>query len=49
LNLDEAGELGPAAAMATLIVATTAAYSLLHAVLSHVFLRKHQAWRELKR
>lgn len=48
LNLDEAGELGPAAAMATLIVATTAAYSLLHAVLSHMFLRKHQAWRELK-
>ncbi len=49
LNLDEAGELGPAGAMATLIVATTAAYSLLHAVLSHVFLRKHQAWREMKR
>ncbi len=49
LNLDEAGELGPAAAMATLIVATTATYSLLHSLLSHVFLRKHQAWRELKR
>ena len=49
LNLDEAGELGPAAAMATLIVATTALYSLLHAVLSHVFLRKHHVWRELRR
>ncbi len=49
LNLDEAGELGPAAAMATLIVATTALYSLLHSVLCHVFLRKHQAWRTLRR
>ena len=49
LNLDEAGELGPAAAMATLIVATTALYSLLHGALSHVFLRKHQVWRALER
>lgn len=49
LNLDEAGELGPAAAMATLIVATTALYSLLHSVLSHLFLRKQQAWRTLRR
>lgn len=49
LNLDEAGELGPAAAMATLIVATTALYSLLHSLLSHVFLRKQQTWRELRR
>lgn len=49
LNLDEAGELGPAAAMATLILATTAFYSLMHSVLSHVFLRKQQAWRTLRR
>ena len=49
LNLDEAGDLGPAAAMATLIVATTAVYSLLHSGLSHVFLRRQQAWRALAR
>jgi iron(III) transport system permease protein len=46
LNLDEAGELGPAAAMATLIMATTAAFSLLHAGLSHVLLGRQQAWRQ---
>ena len=49
LNLDEAGELGPAAAMATLIILTTITFSLLHSALSHVFLRKHQAWRQLKK
>ena len=46
LNLDEAGELGPAAAMATLIVATTATFSLMHALATHVLLRRHQAWRQ---
>ncbi|PXW95210.1 iron(III) transport system permease protein [Sphaerotilus hippei] len=46
LNLDEAGELGPAAAMATLIVVTTATFSLLHAGLAHLLLRRHQAWRQ---
>ncbi|MFN7727247.1 MAG: putative 2-aminoethylphosphonate ABC transporter permease subunit [Rubrivivax sp.] len=45
LNLDEAGELGPAAAMATLVVATTAAFSLLHAGLGHWLLGRQQAWR----
>ena len=45
LNLDEAGELGPAAAMATLIILTTAVFSLLHAGLTHLLLRRHQAWR----
>lgn len=49
LNLDEAGELGPAAAMATLIVATTAVFSLLHAALSHVLLGRQQAWRQGRR
>lgn len=48
LNLDEAGELGPAAAMATLIVLTTGVFCILHAVLSHFVLRRHQAWRERK-
>lgn len=49
LNLDEAGELGPAAAMATLIVATTAAFSLVYSLLTHVLLRRHQAWRQRSR
>jgi iron(III) transport system permease protein len=49
LNLDEAGELGPAAAMATLIVLTTAVFSLLHAGLTHLLLRRHQAWRTASR
>lgn len=45
LNLDEAGELGPAAAMATLIMTTTAVFSLLHALLSRWLLDRQQAWR----
>lgn len=49
LNLDEAGELGPAAAMATLIVLTTAVFSLLHSALTHLLLRRHQAWRSASR
>lgn len=49
LNLDEAGELGPAAAMATLIILTTAVFSLLHAGLTHLLLRRHQAWRTASR
>jgi len=49
LNLDEAGELGPAAAMATLIVLTSTIVSLLYAFASHFLLHRHQAWRQLKR
>lgn len=49
LNLDEAGELGPAAAMATLVIATTAAYSLLHALAERVLLHRQQAWRQASR
>lgn len=46
LTLDEAGELGPAAAMATLIMATTAGFSLLHGLISRRLLRRQQAWRQ---
>jgi iron(III) transport system permease protein len=49
LNLDEAGELGPAAAMATLIVLTSLIVSLLYAIAAHFLLRRHQAWRQFKR
>ena len=45
LNLDEAGEIGPATAMATLIVLTSGLVSLLHALFAHFFLKRYQAWR----
>jgi iron(III) transport system permease protein len=49
LNLDEAGEIGPAAAMATLIMATTALFSVAYAALAHHALRRQQAWRQSRR
>ena len=49
LHLDEAGDLGPAAAMATLIVLTTIAVSVLYSITTHFLLRRHQAWRQLSR
>jgi iron(III) transport system permease protein len=49
LNLDEAGELGPAAAMATLIVLTCALVSLLYSLLTHFLFRRQQAWRNPNR
>lgn len=48
LNLDEAGELGPAAAMATLIVLTTALFCACHALISYRLLKRHQAWRDTR-
>ena len=45
LNLDEAGELGPAAAMATLIVLTNLLFGALHQWLSALLLRPQRAWR----
>jgi iron(III) transport system permease protein len=49
LQLDEAGDLGPAAAMATLIVLTTISVSVLYSIATHYLLRRHQAWRQIKR
>lgn len=49
LNLDEAGELGPAAAMATLIVITCAVVSLAYSLLTHFLFRRQQAWRSPSR
>lgn len=49
LNLDEAGELGPAAAMATLIVITCALVSLAYSLLTHFLFRRQQAWRSPSR
>lgn len=45
VNLDEAGEVGPAAAMATLVMATNLTFVALHAALSHFLLRRNQVWR----
>ncbi len=45
LNLDDAGNVGGAAAMATLILLTSAGVSLLLAGLSRGLLRRTQAWR----
>jgi iron(III) transport system permease protein len=45
LNLDEAGEIGPAAAMATLIVSASTVVCLLYALVTRVLLTRTQAWR----
>ena len=48
LNLDEAGEPGPAAAMAVLIAATSLAGCVLYLGLGWLVERKTQKWRNLK-
>jgi len=45
LDLEEAGDVGPAAAMASLIVLTSVFVCLLYALLTRVLLKKTQAWR----
>ncbi len=45
LNLDEAGEIGPAAAMATLIVVTSSAVCFVYYLLNRFLELKTQAWR----
>ncbi|MBC5768161.1 putative 2-aminoethylphosphonate ABC transporter permease subunit [Ramlibacter albus] len=45
MNLDEAGEIGPAAALASLTVLTSVAVCLVYALATRVLLRKTQAWR----
>jgi iron(III) transport system permease protein len=45
LNLEEAGEIGPAAAMATLIVLTSIGVCLLYALITRVLLLRTQGWR----
>jgi iron(III) transport system permease protein len=49
LNLDDAGQIGPAAAMATLVLVTAAFACLLFACVSHGVLRRTQAWRTPRR
>jgi iron(III) transport system permease protein len=45
VSLDESGEIGAAAAMATLIVATSTLVCIVYALLTRVLLRRTQAWR----
>ena len=49
LNLDEAGDTGPAAAMAVLIAATSAVVTLLYMVLGKWVERRTQRWRNPSR
>jgi iron(III) transport system permease protein len=49
MNLDEAGEIGPAAALASLTVLTSVAVCLLYALATRVLLLKTQAWRSAGR
>jgi iron(III) transport system permease protein len=46
INLDESGEIGAAAAMSTLIVATSAAMCLIYAGVTRWLLGRTQAWRK---
>ena len=45
LNMDEAGEIGPAAAMATLIVATSIVICVIYAMLTRFIVTRTQRWR----
>lgn len=45
LNMDDAGDVAPAAAMAMMIFYTSAAVKLLHAAATHGLLTRTQAWR----
>jgi iron(III) transport system permease protein len=46
LNMDDAGDTAPAAAMGMLIVATAAGVRILHALLTRGIQRRTQAWRQ---
>jgi iron(III) transport system permease protein len=45
LNMDDAGDIAPAAAMGMMIFYTAASVRLLHYGVSHYLLRRTQAWR----
>ncbi|HWT17769.1 MAG TPA: putative 2-aminoethylphosphonate ABC transporter permease subunit [Variovorax sp.] len=49
MHLDDAGDIGPAAALATLIVLTSIAVCVAYALLTRVLLARTQAWRTLGR
>ena len=45
LNMDDAGDIAPAAAMATMILLTSAAVRIVYTVLTRGLLGRAQAWR----
>jgi iron(III) transport system permease protein len=45
MNMDDAGDIAPAAAMAMMIAYTCAGVRILHAILSRGLIQKTQAWR----
>lgn len=45
LNMDDAGDIAPAAAMCTMIVLACAIVRILHAIITHGLHRSTQAWR----
>ena len=46
LNMDDAGDIAPAAAMAMMIVYTSAVFRILHAILARILQRRTQVWRK---
>ena len=46
LNMDDAGDIAPAAAMAMMIVYTSAVFRILHALLVRILQRRTQVWRK---
>ncbi|QOF80255.1 putative 2-aminoethylphosphonate ABC transporter permease subunit [Variovorax sp. 38R] len=49
MHLDDAGDIGPAAALASLIVVTSTLVCIAYALLTRVLLARTQAWRNLSR
>ena len=49
MHLDQAGDIGPAAALASLIVVTSVVVSLVYSLATRVLLARTQAWRNLRR
>jgi len=45
MNMDEAGDVGPAAALGTLVVLASIGVCLVYALLTRVLIAKSQAWR----
>ena len=45
MNMDEAGDVGPAAALGTLVVLASVAVCLVYALATRVLIAKSQAWR----
>lgn len=49
MHLDDAGDIGPAAALASLIVVTSIVVCIVYSLLTRVLLTRTQAWRNLRR